>query len=236
MARRSARLQKVRIHIACLRPMWGLFTSTDALLQHSAPPARSSRESADSWLTASSPAPELPSLPELPDPSLQTPRKPAAEERQPMSKLPQATATPLKNKPSKSLLAAMTNRTPQNRTPIKPTGQEMHPALHHASTAKPLDEARWLGFQALGAHTAPPKATGLIGQSTPSKTPVPATGNKANIIDSSPDFRFRFKSPFSTLKGPTQDEAGLSPSSRNLLRDAAISGTPGAGSRAIFGM
>lgn len=158
------------------------------------------------------------------------------EERQPVSKLPQSTQTPHKNKASKSLLATVTTRTPQNRNHIKPAGQEMHPALHHQSTAKPLDEARWLGFQALGAHTAPPKAVGLIGQSTPSKTPVPNTGGEAHNAESSPDFRFRFKSPFSLMKGSKQDEAGLSPSSRSLLKDAAISGTPGAGSRALFGM
>jgi hypothetical protein len=115
----------------------------------------------------------------------------------------------------------------------------MHPALHHASTAKVLDEARWLGFQSLGAHTAPPKAMGQgQGQATPSKTPVPAAaaGNAGNAADvhSSPDFRFRFKSPVSGLKGRLE-EATLSPSSKNILRDAGISGTPGGGSRALFG-
>ncbi|KAL6709416.1 hypothetical protein ACN47E_001823 [Coniothyrium glycines] len=212
MARRSARLQK-----------------------HSAPPARSPRDSADSWQTASSPAMELPSLPELPDPNIETPRKPACEARQPMSKLPQATPTGHKSNSTKLLLAAAASRTPQNRTPIKPAGEEMHPALHHASTAKPLDEARWLGFQAIGAHTAPPKASGLAGQSTPSKTPVPTSETKFINMESSPNFQFRFKSPFSMLKGTKQDEAGLSPGSRSLLRGAAISGTPGAGSRALFG-
>lgn len=98
-----------------------------------------------------------------------------------------------------------------------------------------LDEARWLGFQALGAHTAPPKALGNAGQSTPSKTPVPASTHCAGNMESSPDFKFRFKSPFSLLKASKPDDAGLSPSSRNILRDAAIAGTPGGGSRAIFG-
>ena len=80
----------------------------------------------------------------------------------------------------------------------------MHPAHHHASTAKVLDEARWLGFQALGAHTAPPKPMGLsAGQDTPTKA---ITGSVA-----SPDtsFRFRFKSPV----------GALSPSSNRILKD-----------------
>lgn len=166
---------------------------------------------------------------------MKTLKKPVVEQRQPTSKLPQATSTPLKTKPSKSQFADVTSRTPKDRTPIKPAGQEMHPAHHHASTAKVLDEARWLGFQALGAYTAPPKAAG-IGQATPSKTPVPTPRTNAINVESSPDFRFRFKSPFSALKGSKQDEATLSPSTRSILKDAAISGTPGGGSRALFGM
>ncbi|KAF1843020.1 uncharacterized protein K460DRAFT_290107 [Cucurbitaria berberidis CBS 394.84] len=211
MARRSARLQK-----------------------RSTTPADTSMRSSDSWHTASSPPLELPSLPELPDPNMKTPQKPTVEGRQPTSKLPQATPTPLKSKSSKSLLAAASSRTPKDRTPIKPAGQEMHPAHHHASTAKVLDEARWLGFQALGAYTAPPKST-AVGQGTPSKTPVPTPAKNVAHVVSSPDFRFRFKSPFPLSKGSKKDEAGLSPSSRNILKDAAISGTPGGGSRALFG-
>jgi hypothetical protein len=148
-----------------------------------------------------------------------------------------ATPTPHKNSSTKSLVATTEIRTPKDRTTIKPAGQEMHPAHHHASTAKVLDEARWLGFQSLGAHTAPPKAAGLaVGQATPSKTPVPTTVGNISNIESSPDFRFRFKSPSSVLKGPKLDEASLSPSSRNILKSAGIAGTPGAGSRALFGM
>jgi hypothetical protein len=194
--------------------------------------------SSDSWHTASSPGhnlPELPELPELPDPNMKTPsRSEPSEGLQPTTK-PGAIATPrVKSQSSKSLIATAASRTPKDRTPIKPAGPEMHPAHHHASTAKVLDEARWLGFQSLGAHTAPPKTMGL-GQATPSKTPLPAAGNNVANVESSPDFRFRFKSPFSLLKGSKQDEANLSPSSRNILRDAGIAGTPGGGSRALFG-
>ncbi|CBX91749.1 hypothetical protein LEMA_P072570.1 [Plenodomus lingam JN3] len=211
MARRSARLQKAPT-----------------------PSADTSMRSDDSWHTASSPHTELPILPEmpdLPDPGSKSAHKPTANRA--ASKLPQVVATPHKNKPSKAqqLAAAASSRTPKDRTPIKPPGQEMHPAHHHASTAKVLDEARWLGFQSLGAQTA----VGVVGPGTPSKTPAPPPAQKAIDLESSPDFRFRFKSPFATQKDSTQDEAGLSPSSRNILRDAAISGTPGGGSRAIFG-
>lgn len=127
---------------------------------------------------------------------MKTPKKSAGNARN-ASQLPQpATATPA--------------RTPNNRTPIKPAGVEMHPAHHHASTAKWLDEARWLGFQALGAHTAPPKPMGLsAGQDTPTKA-TPG-GKTMDTIVASPDtrFRFRMKSPF----------GALSPSSSRILKD-----------------
>lgn len=186
--------------------------------------------SEDSWHTASSPNLGLPDLPELPEPGMEQKKPPKASEgTKAESKLPHATATPTshKNKSTKLPIDAAKSQTPKDRTPIKPAGQEMHPAHHHASTAKILDEARWLGFQSLGAHTAPSKAAGLAGQATPSKTPVPAASTAQ--LDSSPNFRFRFKSPLS------KDEATLSPSSRNILKDAGITGTPGGGSRALFG-
>lgn len=146
----------------------------------------------------------------------------------PGSQLPQpsTTSTPLKSKSSMPTFAAFSVRTPKNQTPMKPAGAEMHPALHHASTAKVLDEARWLGFQALGAHTAPPKASNGpdLGQATPSKTPVALSSHKLLDTLSSPQFRFRFKSPL----------AGLSPKSSKILKegDDKIS-TPGG--RPVFG-
>jgi hypothetical protein len=177
--------------------------------------------------------PSLPEMPDLPDPNVKTPQKPAVVARQPASKLPHVTATPSaqRSKSSQSLVPPKSSQTPTNRTPIKPAGQEMHPAHHHASTAKVLDEARWLGFQALGAHTAPAKSA-AANQATPSKTPVPASTANAAHIESSPNFRFRFKSPFA--KGPKQEDAGLSPSTRNLLKDVKGGETPN-GSRALFG-
>jgi hypothetical protein len=237
MARRSARLLKV--HMRMLFSYLGLFTFANAPSQQPTTRANASaRSSDDSWMTAnSSPHAELPVLPEmpdLPDPSVKTPQTPAKAERQPVSRLPHATATPttLKSKPSKALLADAMSHTPNNRTPIKPAGQEMHPAHHHASTAKVLDEARWLGFQALDAHTAPPKASGAI-QATPSKTPVPTSTANAAHIESSPDFRFRFKSPFAGFTRSSKQEMGLSPSTRNLLKEVNGGETPN-GSRALF--
>lgn len=157
--------------------------------------------------------PDLPDLPELPEPNaIKTPRKAAAPAK--------AAATPTPHD-SKS-------HTPKNRTPIKPAGEEMHPALHHASTAKILDEARWLGFQSLGAHTAPPKAAAARAPNdTPSKTPVPASASNMAAGGSSPDFHFRFKAP-------KQADAALSPSTRSLLHSTPAADSPG-GSRALFG-
>ena len=158
-------------------------------------------------------------------PQHRTPIKPPGEEMHPAhhqksttkivpeSRLPPPsnTATPLKDKSSKSLLMAITARTPKNRTPIKPAGQEMHPAQFHASTAKVLDEARWLGFQAMGANTAPPKASGFAaGQETPTKTPAPEVStpsSKLAKLAASPEFKFRFKSPI----------GDLSPNTNNIL-------------------
>lgn len=181
---------------------------------------------------------------ELPEPVMRTPQKPAVEAPKSASKLPtaktaqtaQTAQTPLSKSTSSKLLAAVSSvRTPTNRTPIKPTGVEMHPALHHASTAKSLDEARWLGFQSLGAHTAPSRAaeqTAGHAPGTPSKTPVSAAVSNVPAAASSPDsFRFRFKSPFSRATEPSK-RGDLSPTTRNILKEPTVGATPG---RAIFG-
>jgi hypothetical protein len=59
-----------------------------------------------------------------------------------------------------------------------------------------------------------------------------ATANAARI-ESSPDFRFHFKSPFAGFRKP-KPESGLSPSTRNLLKEVKGGETP-SGSRALFG-
>ncbi|KAF2676124.1 hypothetical protein K458DRAFT_492665 [Lentithecium fluviatile CBS 122367] len=201
MARRSARLQK-----------------------RSPAPAERSSGSSDGWGTAqshSSPAQEqLPSVIEQTEPAMKTPRKPAVA--QPASAVSTTKSSQLPQ-PSTGTPA----RTPKNRTLILPANEEMHPAHHHASTAKPREEARWLGFQTMDPHTAPPKAAGsAAGQATPSKAPTPMTPKVKSGIASMgfpfQGFNFRVKSPV----------AGLSPTSSSILKgykDGSV-----ADSRALF--
>jgi len=78
--------------------------------------------------------------------------------------------------------------TPENTTPIRPSAQEMHPERHHQSTAKPMEEARWLGFSNMAPHTEPPKHSSKIAtlQGTPTRTPT----RKSNM--ESPKIQFTF--------------------------------------------
>ena len=66
-------------------------------------------------------------------------------------------------------------RTPDNKIPLTPSGVEMHPHHYHASTTNPLDEARWLGFWRKGPRTEPMKKTTTLFaiDDTPSKVPEP---------------------------------------------------------------
>ncbi|KAK1063507.1 hypothetical protein LTR12_006619 [Friedmanniomyces endolithicus] len=66
--------------------------------------------------------------------------------------------------------------TPKKMTPIKPSDSEMHPQKHHGTTAKPLQEARHLGFSNMGAYTEPPKPSSRIAtlQATPTRMANPA--------------------------------------------------------------
>ncbi|TKA65469.1 hypothetical protein B0A49_08157 [Cryomyces minteri] len=79
--------------------------------------------------------------------------------------------------------------TPKNTTPIQPDAAEMHPQHFQTSTAKPLEEARWLGFSAMGPHTEPVNGRSriAIAQATPTKP------QKTQNPFSSPDFQFTFK-------------------------------------------
>ncbi|CAI6333082.1 unnamed protein product [Periconia digitata] len=200
------------------------------LLKRSPTPAEESILSNASWETAHSelspPRNErLPSVVEDHEPALETPQKPVAQKpdtavkAQKASQLPQTEHTPTSLTP-----ASTACQTPKNRTPILPATQEMHPALHHPTTAKMLDEARWLGFQNMGAHTAPPKAaSSAVGQGTPSKTPassktLPGAAEDAKSPSSAFKFRFRMKSPFS----------GLSPSSSRVLNNGGEKSTASA--------
>jgi hypothetical protein len=195
-------------------------------LQRSPAPSERASNSSDGWETAqsysSADQEPLPSVAERAESAIKTPRKTAiaqpasAAQATKSSQLPQpSTATP--------------TRTPKNRTGnlVLPS-EEMHPAQHHASTAKPRDEARWLGFQTMDAHTAPPKSTGQsAGQTTPSKTPAPVTPGKVKGTIASlgfpfQGFNFRVKSPV----------ASLSPSSSSILK--GYKDAPVADARALF--
>ena len=80
--------------------------------------------------------------------------------------------------------------TPKRSMPIKPAAEDMHPKQHQQSTAKQLDNARWLGFANMGAHTEPPKRARKIAtlQGTPTKAP------KADVnVVGSQKARFSFR-------------------------------------------
>jgi hypothetical protein len=96
-----------------------------------------------------------------------------------------------------ALFSSITQRipkTPKDRTPIKPTGIEMHPQLHHKSTSTPHDEARWLGFFNMGSQTAPAKATaGAVRITSP--TPIKVVAAPTKTLDAPPappKFEFTF--------------------------------------------
>ncbi|KAK8257134.1 hypothetical protein IWZ00DRAFT_431928 [Phyllosticta capitalensis] len=98
-------------------------------------------------------------------------------------------------------------RTPANKSPIAPSRHEMHPQFHHHTTAKPLDEARWLGFMNMGPQTEPPPK-GLskipITQATPTKSK-----ELANRTFSPPDFKFTFR----------HQELELSPQAKRMMEE-----------------
>jgi len=209
-------------------PSRGCLHANVGLQRSPAPSKRASNSSnsSDGWETAQSHSSlereTLPQVAERAEPAIQTPRKTAIA--QPASA---AQATKSSQLPQSSI--ATPTRTPKHRTGnlVLPS-EEMHPAQHHASTAKPRDEARWLGFQTMDAHTAPPKSTGIAaGQTTPSKTQAPITpakvkGSIASLGFPFQGFNFRVKSPV----------AGLSPSSSSILK--GYKDAPVADARALF--
>lgn len=97
-------------------------------------------------------------------------------------------------------------KTPTNATPIKPSEEEMHPQLHHQTTAKPRDEARHLGFSNMAPHTEPPKNTSKIAtlQRTPSRTRDLESDVK------SPSFQFTFH---------REHSLELSPEAKKLMQE-----------------
>nr|POF15232.1 hypothetical protein CFP56_42121 [Quercus suber] len=89
--------------------------------------------------------------------------------------------------------------TPTNLAPIRPSSEEMHPQHHQQTTAKPMQEARHLGFADMGPHTAPPKHSSKIAtlQGTPTRSTVKASTNLT-----SPDFKFTFQREHSLELSP----------------------------------
>lgn len=115
--------------------------------------------------------------------------------------------TPDKRSTVSKIPSLMPVKTPENKTPNVLPEEEQHPQRYHASTAKPLDEARWLGFLAKGAHTEPIKAQNKLAvvQGTPTKTPL-----APNNPFSTPDFKFRYKQP----------SLELSPAAKKMMEES----------------
>jgi hypothetical protein len=194
-------------------------------LQRSPAPSERTSNSSDGWETAQSHSPpekeHLPSVAERAEPAMKkTPSKTATT--RPVGTA-QATKTSQLPQPS----VATPARTPKNRNLVL-SSEEMHPAQHHASTAKPRDEARWLGFQSMDPHTAPPKSTGIAaGQATPSKTPAAMT--PAKVKGSIASMGFPFQGFNFRVKSPVTD---LSPTSSSILK--GYKDAPAVDVRALF--
>ncbi|KAK3713059.1 hypothetical protein LTR37_008744 [Vermiconidia calcicola] len=92
------------------------------------------------------------------------------------------------------------------RPATKPAEEEMHPAQHQQSTAKPLEEARWLGFANMGPYTEPAKHTSKVTtlQGTPTRIA------KSSIDVSSPKFNFSFH---------REQSLELSPEAKKLMNE-----------------
>jgi len=96
--------------------------------------------------------------------------------------------------------------TPTHAASIKPSVEEMHPQKYQMSTAKPLDEARWLGFSQMAPHTEPAKGANKIAlaQGTPTKT------HQSRPSFAPPgEYQFTFSRP----------SLGLGPEARQLLAE-----------------
>jgi hypothetical protein len=97
--------------------------------------------------------------------------------------------------------------TPVAAAPIEAPTEEMHPKHIHQSTAKPREEARWLGFSNMPPATEPPKrnAKHVEAQATPSRT----TKKQENAFKS-PDFTFTFR---------REQSLELSPEAKQLMEE-----------------
>ena len=88
--------------------------------------------------------------------------------------------------------------TPKDSAPIQPADEEMHPQKHHQTAAKPLDEARYLGFSNMVPQTVPSKKASRIAtlQATPTRAQNPVQAAK------SPTFQFTFRREHSLELSP----------------------------------
>jgi len=96
--------------------------------------------------------------------------------------------------------------TPVAAAPIEVPTEEMHPKHIHQSTAKPREEARWLGFSNMPPATEPPKrnAKHVEAQATPSRT------TRQDNAFKSPDFTFTFR---------REQSLELSPEAKQLMEE-----------------
>ncbi|KAK4542047.1 hypothetical protein LTR36_007078 [Oleoguttula mirabilis] len=115
-------------------------------------------------------------------------------------------ASPNDSTPTAKRARGAANATPKTTTPIKPSDEEMHPDRHHQTTARAMDEARYLGFSNMGAYTEPPKQKSRIAtlQATPTRTHNPAEDVK------SPTYQFTFH---------REHSLELSPEAKRLMNE-----------------
>lgn len=110
--------------------------------------------------------------------------------------------------PSKRVKTAEPSQdaTPKSAAPIEASLEEMHPKHLHQSTAKPREEARWLGFSSMVPATEPPKRNNKLAevQATPSRT------SKQEHAFKSPDFTFTFR---------REQSLELSPEAKKLMEE-----------------
>ncbi|KAI6912511.1 hypothetical protein KC318_g1762 [Hortaea werneckii] len=94
--------------------------------------------------------------------------------------------------------------TPTENRSIQPSDQEMHPQKLHQTTAKPLDEARHLGFtQMPQTEPAGKKSRISTAQATPSRTTRPGKAPPNPAEDAkSPTYQFTFRREHSLELSP----------------------------------
>ncbi|QIW95472.1 hypothetical protein AMS68_000990 [Peltaster fructicola] len=96
--------------------------------------------------------------------------------------------------------------TPTRASAIVPAREEMHPQATHQSTVKANEEARWLGFTAMPAHTdaATKDARVSFGVATPSKS------KQSEAMVHTPSFKFTFQ---------REQSLELSPAAKSLMQE-----------------